>query len=265
MKKGFYLIIFLLIAVFDGCIDSKEKLLQPVEDKEAKAGMQGIWVDADEGNVVFRINGDSIYYPDSASASVKFMINEDTLYLYGVNVSKYLITKRTADTFRFKNVSGDIVELVRSHNESDSLAFVTKPGISLNQRKTIKRDTVVVCNNNRYHCYVQVNPTTYKVFKTNYNDEGIAVENIYYDNTIHVSIFKDGTKIYSKDFAKKDFAGKVPSSFLKQTILSDIHLMHADDTGVLYTAELAVPDSYTSFIVDVNVMYNGTMTMKIKN
>lgn len=265
MRNGAYSIIFLLAAILAGCVNTKENNSEPGEDKEAKSGMQGIWIDADEGNVVFRVEGDTIYYPDSASASVRFMIYEDTLVLYGANVSKYVITGRTAGTFDFKNITGDIVKLVKSHNESDSLAFIYKPEISLNQRKTIKRDTVVVRNNSRYHCYVQVNPTTYKVFKTTYNDEGIAVENIYYDNTIHVSIFRDGAKIYSKDFAKKDFSGKVPPSFLKQTILSDMHLRNADDAGVLYTAELAVPDSYTSFIVDVNVAYDGTTTMKVEN
>ncbi|WP_288318852.1 DUF4738 domain-containing protein [Xylanibacter caecicola] len=258
-------IAILSVIILAACEGKKQGHAEPEEDKEAKSDLQGIWVDADESSVVFRISGDTIYYPDSASVPVKFMIYKDTMVLQGANVSKYIITRRDHDSFDFKNYNGDIVKLVRSTNSYDSLQFVRRAEVSLNQRKVIKRDTVVARGDVKYHCYVQVNPTTYKVFKTSYNDEGLAVENIYYDNTIHISIFKSGVKIYSRDFAKKDFADKVPPEFLSQSILSDMNLKNVGDEGFCYTAELAVPDSYISFIVEVTVADNGKVSMQVRN
>ncbi len=261
-----YVIIAILsAAMLAACGGKDNRQTEPEEDKEAQSALQGIWVDADESSVVFRISGDTIYYPDSASVPVKFMIYKDTMVLHGTNISKYIITRRDGDAFDFKNYNGDIIKLVRSHNSYDSLQFVRRAEVSLNQRKVIKRDTVVARGDVRYHCYVQVNPTTYKVLKTSYNDEGLAVENIYYDNTIHISIFKSGVKIYSRDFAKKDFAEKVPAEFLSQSILSDMNLRHAGDEGFCYTAELAVPDSYISFIVEVTVSDKGKVSMEVRN
>jgi len=258
-------IVILLIIIFVGCTGKDNSLALSEEDLATKAGMQGIWIDADEGSVVFRIKGDTVYYPDSVSVPVKYVINKDTMVLYGTNISKYIIVHRDSDSFDFRNYNGDVVRLVRSSNAYDSLVFEKRHEISLNQRRTIKRDTIVSVSGIRYHCYVQVNPTTYKVLKTSYNNEGLSVENIYYDNTIHVSVFRNGVKIYSRDFMKKDFAGKVPEEFLKQSILSDMHLKHVDDDVCKYEAELAVPDSYISFIVGVTVSYKGNVTMEIRN
>lgn len=264
MKSTFYIAI-LCAALLCACGEKAGKSMEQTEDKEAKADMQGIWIDADESSVVFRVCGDTIYYPDSASVPVKFLIYKDTMILHGASVSKYIITHRDRESFDFKNYNGDIVKLVKSHSPYDSMQFVRRAEVSLNQRKVIKRDTVVAYDDTRYHCYVQVNPTTYKVFKTSYNDEGLAVENVYYDNTIHISHFKNGVKLYSHDFAKNDFAGKVPAEFLKHSVLSDMILQRADDRGFVYTAELAEPDSYISFIVEVTVSYSGVVGMEVKN
>lgn len=250
--------------LFAACAGQTGNTAETVEDKAAKADMQGIWIDAEESNVVFRIDGDTIYYPDSASVPVKFTIAGDTMFLYGNNVTKYIITRHDSETFDFKNYSGDVVKLVKSHSAYDSLQFVGRRDVALNQRKVIKRDTVVAVGATKYHCYVQVNPTTYKVFKTSYNDEGLAMENVYYDNTIHVSIFKLGAKIYSRDFAKADFADKVPEEYLRQSILSDMTLEHAGPEGFRYIAELAVPDSYISFIVVVTVSDKGKVKMEVR-
>lgn len=264
MNKIFY--IALLSVLFGAaCTGKGGNVPVPEEDKAAKADMQGIWLDADESSVVFRIAGDTIYYPDSANVPVKFMIVEDTMFLYGSTTTKYIITRHDSEFFDFRNYNGDIVKLVKSHSSYDSLQFARKQDVSLNQRTVIKRDTVVTYGDTRYHCYVQVNPTTYKVFKTSYSDEGIAVENVYYDNTIHISIFKGGVKTYSKDFAKRDFADKVPEEFLGQSILSDMKLEAVCEKGFVYNAELAVPDSYISFIVEVTVSYKGAVSMEVRN
>ena len=74
----------------------------------------------------------------------------------------------------------------------------------------------------RYHCYVYVNPSRLKVYKTSYTDEGIAVENVYYDNVIHICVYKGKVCLFSRDYTRKSFTGLVPSGFLNQAILSNM-------------------------------------------
>ncbi len=59
--------------------------------------------------------------------------------------------------------------------------------LALNQNTLIKRDTVVVRGDEKYHLYVQVNPTSYKVYKSSYNDDGVEVDNVYYDNIVNLA------------------------------------------------------------------------------
>ena len=125
------IIAILSVIMLAACEGKKQVYTEPEEDKEAKSDLQGIWVDADESSVVFRISGDTIYYPDSASVPVKFIICRDTMVLQGANVYKYIITRRDHDSFDFKNYNGDIVKLVRSTNSYDSLQFVRRAEVSL--------------------------------------------------------------------------------------------------------------------------------------
>lgn len=74
--------------------------------------------------------------------------------------------------------------------------------MALNQNKLIKRDSVVIYGNEHYHWYIQVNPTTYKVAKQTYNDNGVEVDNVYFDNIIHLSLFCGGTQVFSRDFER---------------------------------------------------------------
>ena len=64
----------------------------------------------------------------------------------------------------------------------------TAPSI-LTYTHQVKIDSVVSYNKNRYHWYIAINPTKYKVTKRSYNEDGLEVENVYYDNIMHVSVF----------------------------------------------------------------------------
>lgn len=234
------------------------------EDLQAKKLLQGVWVDCDDDNAVFKIKGDTIYYPDTLSQPLPFAVFGDTLEIQSAAGSKYAILKQTAHFFEFKNPNGDIVKLFKSNDPSYEMQFETKKTIPINQNKTIKSDSVVVCGQEKYHSYVQVNPTTYKVLKTSYNDDGLELENVYFDNTIHVGIYKQGVKIFSKDFYKRDFSKYVPASFLRQSVLSDIVLVNADSNAIHYQAQLAIPDSYLSYIVNINITTKGKMSLNIQ-
>lgn len=229
------------------------------EDAAAKKMLQGIWLNDDADDVAFRVQGDTIYYPDSTSQPVYFYIYSDTLVMKGANEVKYPIVKQAPHLFEFKTQGGDIVKLVKTADKTYLNQFVEKKTVPLNQKTLIKRDTVIEHSNDRYHLYVQVNPTSFKVYKSDYNDDGVQVDNVYYDNIVNINIFKGASKLYSHDFHKGDFTKKVPESFLKQAILSDMVFSKVDQVGIHYLAILAMPDSSLSYQVEVVVTYAGKM------
>ena len=89
-----YILFLLLIAVVVcGCSKKETTKATPMEeDVEAKASMQGIWINYDDQNIAFRMKGDSIYYPDTISQPIRFAVYGDTLLLKGGgSIMKYVI------------------------------------------------------------------------------------------------------------------------------------------------------------------------------
>lgn len=253
MRYSIHFLLLLCLSVLIGCVNKTANLPVPEEDKTAKKMLQGIWVNEDEEDVAFMVKGDTIFYPDSTSQPVFFMIVGDTLTLKGANDVKYPIVKQAGHIFQFKNQNGDVVKLVKSEDKSLLEDFKQKARVSLNQNQLIKRDTIVMVGAQRYHCYVQVNPTSYKVYKSSYNDEGVEVYSIYYDNIIHISIYKGESNLFSHDYRKNDFVKDVPASFLSQAVLSDILFAEITANSIIYTAVLAIPDSSLSYQVKVTI------------
>lgn len=257
-------VILLFVLAFlmslSSCRKAKEQRQLPEEDLAAKQMLQGIWVDEDEQDVVFKAKGDTIFYPDSTSQPVYFQIIGDSLVLHGANESKYAIVKQTRYLFIFKNQNGDDVKLVLSDDPDDASFFTAKRPQPINQGMVIKRDTVLNHNGERYHCYVQVNPTTYKVVSQAYNSEGVGVDNVYYDNIINLNVYHGAQKLFGGDFRKQQFKGKVPSQYLTQSILSDMTLQNLDDKGIHYIASLIIPGTgMSSYQVEITVGYNGRL------
>lgn len=233
------------------------------EDVAAKKMLAGVWLNDDEGDVAFRVEGDTIYYPDSTSAPAYFFVQADTLVMRGVNEVKYPIVKMASHLLVFKNQSGDVVKLVKTDDRSYLRQFVHEHPVALNQNTVVKRDTVVSYGEERYHLYAQVSPTTYKVYKNTYNDDGVEVDNVYYDNIVNINVYHGATKVFSRDFHKKDFRGEVPSSFLQQAILSDILFGRVDKDGIHCTAILAMPDSSLNYQVEIIVSFAGKLRIHI--
>jgi len=227
------------------------------EDIAAKKMLQGVWLNDDEEEPAFRVVGDTIFYPDSTSQPVYFQIIHDTLMLHSANLAKYIIVKQAPHLFVFKNQNGDVVRCVKTTDKSYLNYFETSRPQALNQGKLIKRDSVVIYGNDRYHWYIQVNPTSYKVAKPTYNDDGVEVDNIYYDNIVHVSLFRGATKLYSRDFRKRDFSQHIPVGVLRQSILSDIVYTGATPKGFHFAANVSVPDSPTSYILNMVIDFHG--------
>jgi len=241
------------------------------EDKEAKEAVQGIWFDSDTKEPSIRIEGDSIYYADSTSLPAYFKIIDDSLVIYNFSgsASSYKITRMTDHLLYFRNQNEDEVKLQRNVPEnSEEEQEIVEEFIQAEEPKpqvikeVNKHDTIAYYNNERYHCYVQINPTTYKVISTFYNEDGIEVSNVYYDNIVNLNIFNGKRKVFSKDFRKNMFEGKVPEEFLKQAILKDMELKEVSENGIDHNAVLVQPDDESAeFRVTVRVDYDGNMTI----
>lgn len=265
MKQAFNILLLACFLLGVAACGQKSEKEQPEikEDTAAKKLLQGIWLDGDdEDDVAFRVKGDTIYYPDSTSRPVYFYIVGDTLVMKGANTSKYPIVHQAAHIFQFKVQNGDIVKLVKTDDQSYLQQFSHEQPVTLNQNTLVKRDTVVNAGNEKLHLYVQVNPTTFKVYKSSYNDDGVEVDNVYHDNIVNVNIYQGSRKIFGRDFRKEDFKGQVPHEFLKQSILSDIVFRKVDADGVHYKVVLAMPDSSMSYQVEIIISLKGKMTIK---
>lgn len=83
------------------------------------------------------------------------------------------------------------MKLHKSENPEDTLSFSSQeaeaiPTIS----EVVQKDSVVMYKGTRYRGYVYINPSKMKVIRTTYSDEGIGIDNIYYDNVIHICVYE---------------------------------------------------------------------------
>lgn len=232
------------------------------EDLTAKKNLQGIWLNDDDNDVAFRVKGDTVYFPDSTSAPAYFRVERDSFVIVGGNTVKYRIVRQSPNVFVFVNQNGEQIKLLKTDDQSYLDLFSPKTVLHVNQNKVVKHDTVIYNGDEKYHCYVQINPTTYKVGVASYNDDGVEVDNVYYDNIVNINIFQGANKLFGKDFHKEDFKQKVPAEFLKQAILSDIVFQKVDADGIHYLAVLAMPDSSLSYQVEFVISHSGKMMIK---
>ena len=230
------------------------------EDTGAKAMMQGIWQEETTEEVVFRAEGDTIYYPDPDDLPAHFRIVGDSLEL---GSRHYPIVKQTEHVLWFRNQNGDIMKLVKSEEDDDTLAFIHKPAEVLSPKEVIKIDSVVNYGGQRYHWYIAVNPTRYRVTKTSYNSEGVAVDNVYYDNIIHISLYQASKCLFSKDIKKSMYETKIPKSFLDQAILGNMQYSLTDAHGVHFDATLCIPDEASCYLVETIVGFDGKLSMEL--
>jgi hypothetical protein len=235
---------------------------QSDEDREAKAMMQGVWVDAETEDLTFRVAGDTIFYADSTSMPAYFKIVGDSLVLS--SGTTYAIEQHTAHIFSFRNQNGDLVTLNKLDDaENDSLYVRGTTATVMTYTHQVKTDSVVSYNGARYHWYIAINPTRFKVVRRTYNDDGMEVENVYYDNIMNVSIYNGAQRLYSSDFRKQQFAHLVPVKFLDEAILANMEFAKADADGLHFNATLCIPDGASCYQVETVISYKGQMTMKL--
>ena len=257
MKK--LLTISMLMVVLVACNQNNSSVLP--DDKEAKASLQGVWLDSESGEVSFKVNGDTIFFSDATSMPTYFRIYGDSLYL--ASGTSYGIVKHTENLFWFNNQNGDILKYRKGDGSEEEMSDDSVSPSVLTYTHQVKIDSIVSYNGNRYHWYIAINPTKYKVSKRSYNEDGLEVENVYYDNIMHISVFQDARKIFSSDFHKQQYKSIVPEAFLEEAILANMEYSHIDASGLHFNATLCIPDGATCYMVESTISYTGVASMKL--
>ena len=255
----YFTLITLLLLLLAGCGKRGSSTDRRDESRQAKALMQGVWMDQGSESVVFKIEGDSVYYPDSTSQTVYFYVVDDTLYIG--KSSRYHIEKQTEHMLWFQGQDGELVKLEKTDAENQDEAF-EKPQI-LTLTEVLKKDTVVMYNDQRYHLYIAVNPTRYKVVRHTLNDEGLDVENIYYDNIIHLSVFQGSRQLFSRDFRKNMYEKQVAERFLGQSILNNMDYEKVDGDGFHLNCSLCMPGDASCYLIEHVVSFDGKLSTKL--
>lgn len=233
------------------------------EDLTAKAMLQGIWTDDDTDMPLLRIEGDTMYYSNPQNLPVAFKVIRDSIYLCGNYTVAYKIDRQTDYNFWFHSAADNIVKLRKSENVDDSLFFLNQEVEVIPITSTVtKKDSIVIYKGRRIRGYVYINPSQMKVTRTSYTENGIGVDNSYFDNVIHVCIYEGRNMLYGKDFMKKDFSDIFPAEQLKQMILEDMHFMGVNSNGYHYQATLRIPESSVYNLIDVHIGFDKNVNIE---
>ena len=260
MKQLSIIVILVLALCSCGNRSANVPLSEQNEDRASKKMLQGFWVDDETEEMAVLVKGDTIFYSDSTSMPAYFRIVGDSIVL--ASGATYNIDRLTENLFWFHNQNGDLVKYRRSTDPDEDTTWVHDIPRIMTYTHQVKTDSVVLYGGERYHWYIAINPTKYKVVKHTYSDAGVEVDNVYYDNIMHISVYKGAQKLYSSDFRKTQFSKIVPADFLEQAVLGNMEFSSIDAAGLHFNATLCIPDGASCYLVETLVSYKGEMTMK---
>ena len=246
---------------------TKDIVNQPQkENSQAKELLQGIWFDTDSDMPLLLVKGDTLRFFDQSESPMEFKIYKDSLYTYAYDVMSYKIDKQSAYEFWFHSLSDRMIKLYKSENDEDSLYFIdhTPRMPTPIYTEVVQKDSIVFYDDRRFRGYVYINPSSYKVNKPSYSDEGIRIDNIFYDNIVHICVYEGSTSLFARDVLKKDFESLVTNSFYEQCVLADMDFDGVDKMGYHFTARLGIPDSFLYNLISVVISFDGQMQMKLK-
>ena len=261
IKLLYFLSVLFLVAC--GYQNDVRKSLEN-EDKDAKQMLQGIWLGEDEETPVWFVKNDSILFPDTTSMSAKFWIYKDSLYLESSHLVRYKIVKQAENLFKFINQMGEEVKLIKSEDLSAKPSFYKNRSYALNILRIYDTDTVGIVGDVRYECSIHIEPTSDRIIKSNYTDEGVEVDNLYLDNIARVKVRLGSVEVLSREFHKSDFSKFVPFEFMSHSILRDVVYSHADSIGAYFDAIVGIPDASTCYVVEMKVWRNGKLSMRLR-
>lgn len=253
--------LLLLLAITVSCGQKQGSAEQQKESTTAKSLLQGVWSDEESEMLVFKMKGDSVYYPDSTSMPAYFKVIGDTLYIG--SSARYHIEKHTEHLLWFTSNDGELVKLVKNNEDDDDAAFSKNKTKILSLTDVLKKDTVVSYEGERYHIYIAVNPTKYKVMRQTVNEDGLEVENIYYDNIIHLSIFKGSQQLFSRDFRKQLYEQRLPAQFYGQAVLNNMEYEKIDDKGFHINVSLCSPGDAICYLLEHVITFDGKVSTQV--
>ena len=85
---------------------------------------------------------------------------------------------------------------------------------------------------------------------------------LYMDNSIELTLLRNGQSFYSKKFTKKDFASIIDAAFLKKSILEGMVFNKTTPTGIYYAASVCYPQTDLYIPISICISYDGKMTMR---
>lgn len=65
------------------------------------------------------------------------------------------------------------------------------------------------------------------------SEEGLSVDNVYYDNIIHICVYEGKRSLFAKDITRQMFKHVIPDDFLKWAILSDMDFMGSMQKAII--------------------------------
>ena len=243
MYKRFSII--MLAVALSSCGTPQQKASALEEIKEAKSLLEGIWLDDNTETALLRVKGDTLFYADAATAPVAFKIIGDSLITYGARTNGYKIEKQGEHIFWFHSAVGDVIRLHKSDAENDFLAFIHTREIPV-YNEVIRKDSSKI-----------------KVMRPGVSEEGLGVDNVYYDNIIHICVYEGRKSLYAKDITKQMFKGVVPDDFLQWAILSDMDFMGVDSKGYHYQATVCIPDGASCYMVNITAGKDGGLAFEL--
>lgn len=253
----------MLAVALSSCGTPQQKASAYEENREAKVLLQGIWLDDDTETALLRVKGDTIYYADATTVPVAFKIIGDTLVTYGAQTNGYKIEKQGEHIFWFHSAVGDVIRMHKADDETDSLSFVQSSREVPVYDEVIKKDSVVIYDNVRYRGYVYINPSRIKVMRPGVSEEGFGVDNVYYDNIIHICVYEGRKSLYAKDITKHMLKDVVPEDFLQWAILSDMDFRGVDAKGYHYQATVCIPDGASCYLVNITAGKDGKLSYEL--
>lgn len=259
-------IVVVLISLFVGLSCTSKKKdgggeQQQATDARVLEELQGVWLDDNTEAPLFKIVGDSIYYAGQSNAPQQVALINDTLIVYGVQTVCYPVRRRTEHSLFFVTPQGDMVSLHKSEVDSvyvDSQVEIRQPS------QVIQKDSVIIFKGERYRGYAYINPTGIKVIRPGISEEGLSVDNVFYDNVIHICVYQGARRLYSKDIKRPMFTGLVPEDFLNNSILSDMDFIGVNTDGYVFEATLCMPDGPTCYNIQLFVSKGGELEFNLR-
>ncbi len=263
MRIGTLCFVVMLCLSACGGSDGTSRTSDSREDVAAKQMLQGIWLDDATEMAFMGVSGDSVFFAERDRRPMSFRVVHDSIYFIGHDTLAYKIERQSDDDFWYRTFAGDVVKLQKqtsgSLDISDFRSGTTSYEPAAQQR--MEKDSIVYYDGTRYRGYVFINPTSIKVLRTTYDENGIGIDNVFYDNVIHICVYEGANRLYGQDIEKSMFSGQFSSDRLSGLVLSDMDFTGVDADGYHYRAVLSVPESPVSFIMNLNISFSGELAI----